>query len=191
MTAPKPTEDDIVVIQTAPVLHRDAAHMGPISTPEAYRQAALGLIDVKAVLKTIAERRSEMTHPVQHLKDLADEWFGSAEELYLQTETALKARLVEYTERRIAEASTASKAAIAEGNLAGTLQAMQAYPQVEGLSYSTIVDFVVEDFNAVPDQYKVASLKRREIVQALKAGESVPGIRRQDRTSLAVTVPKE
>lgn len=194
MTNPKPparSPDDVALVNEAPRLLQQVAHLAPIEDHTTYQKLALALIEVKRIASTLKQREDEILKPAKALRQTATEWFGQAQQHYTDAEEHLKARLCDYVERRTTEAAVESRAALAAGDRVLALQAMTAFPQVDGLSYRNDIDFVVHDIDLVPDQYTTRTTRKREISAALKRGESIPGIERLDSVTLAVTVPKD
>jgi hypothetical protein len=182
----KLTVDDQRVVSGAAGLRRQAESLPPIESSEGYLTVARALLETRAVLKAIEQREDEILAPVKALRDTAKEWFGTAKANYEAAAEQLRARLTDYVEQRVSEAAEQSRTAAAQGDHVTALQAMQAYPVVPGLSYSAQVDFVITDDEIVPHEYRVQTYRRKEIIAALKRGESIPGVQRLDRVALTV-----
>lgn len=193
MTDPRPTQspDDVAMVDEAPKLLQRVAHLGPIEDSDTYTKLAAALIEVKRIGLALEQRREEIMEPVKALRKTATEWFGEAQRHYQDAETHLKVRLCDYVQRRTTEAGDEARAALAAGNTTEALQAMTAFPQVPGLSYRSEIHFVVHDIDLVPEEYVTRTYRKREILAALKRGESIPGVERLDSVTLAVTVPKD
>lgn len=182
----KLTVDDQRVVSGAAGLRRQAESLPPIESSEGYLTVARALLETRAVIKAIEHREDEILAPVKALRDTAKEWFGTAKGHYEAAAEQLRTRLTDYVEQRVASAGEQSRAAAANGDHTLALQAMQAYPVVPGLSYAAQIDFVITDDAIVPHEYRVQSYRKREIIAALKRGESIPGVQRLDRVALTV-----
>ena len=151
-----------------------------------YLAAVNTLKSVKQSLKQILDKKDEMMEPAREIQRTANEWFGETKDALLAAEVGLKAVIVKYIDEAVSKSSTETKAAIDAGNFELMLQRMSALPQVDGIRISNVVDYTVEDLDAVPDEYKVVSLDSKKVLTDLRKGVDIAGIKKRSLTRLSV-----
>lgn len=159
-----------------------------VTSNEEYTRLANALVDLRQAQEYVAARKEQITLPAKSVLSTAKEWFGETEKEITSTEKRLVTLLGEYVDRRLPEVRAASSGAIEAGDMLALASAMVVVPNVQGITLRNNVDFVVEDENQIPDRFwEAPALNVSEVKAALKDGEVIPGIRRKDRTSLAIS----
>jgi hypothetical protein len=155
-----------------------------------YTFLAKSLIEVKRAAKYIEARKAEITQPAESLRKTAKEWFGGAEKHVATAETRIKELLVDYIERRIPEASEHAREVFERGDVLALADAMVAVPHVDGVQIRNDLDFEVTNIGEVPHEFLVTEVSRKEVLKALKAGRTIPGIVAKPGVSIAISLPK-
>lgn len=159
-----------------------------ITTLEQYLTLARALVQLREQSRVVAEKKAELMRPVKQIQATAKEWFA-AETTIKEAETEIRSLLEGYLERRLPESAAASAEAMIHEDIVSALEAMVLVPPVDGISFRNEIDFVVDDIDAVPEEFIEKTIRRGALKAALKAGP-VPGITRKDRTAVTVTAPK-
>ena len=181
-------QDDEVMESRVSTFATQAINLVRVDSNEEYARLASALVDLRQAQEYVVARKEQLTLPAKAVLETAAEWFGKTEKTITYTEKHLKKLLGEYIDRRLPEVREASKDAIAAGDMLSLASAMVVVPNVPGITLRTDVDFVVEDENQIPDRFwGPPTLNVSEVKAALKNGEGIPGIRRKDRTSLAIS----
>lgn len=159
-----------------------------VDSNDEYARLAHALVDLRQAQEYVAARKEQLTLPAKSVLKTAADWFGGTEKQITATEDTLKRLLGEYIDRRLPEVREASKEAIGAGDMLALASSMVVVPNVPGVTLRNDVDFVVFDENMVPDEFfKPQEIHTARVKAALKEGQDIPGIRRQDRTSLAIS----
>lgn len=164
------------------------AALKQVDTPTAYKAAAEALLEVKRAIKTVEEKKQAITAPARKAAAEATALFSQAERRLGEAEDHLKGVLSHYVDRRVPEAAAQAGKALTDGDRSALAAALAAVPHVDGLKLSTETDFEVVDSDAIPSQYLKTAVDRKAVLDALRRGEAIPGIRGVERTRISVSV---
>jgi len=180
--------NDILVESRVKDFATQVAGLTRINSNDEYSRLAHALVDLRRAQEYVTARKERLTVPAREIISTADGYFGGAQKQISDTEATLKRLLGEYIDRRLPEVKEASKDAIASGDMLALASSMVVVPNVSGITLRNDVDFIVEDENMVPDEFwKVPEIHGAKVKTALREGRDIPGIRRQDRISLAIS----
>jgi hypothetical protein len=167
---------------------KELASLKQIDTPTAYKAAAEALLQVKKALKTIEDKKQAITAPARKAAQEAAALFSKTEKGLSEAEDHLKAVLSSYIDRRVPEAAAQAGQALSDGNREALAASLTAVPHVDGLKLSTETDFDVVDFDAIPDAFLKTAVDRKLLLDALRRGQDVPGVKVIERTRISVSV---
>lgn len=156
--------------------------------------AAESLKEVKSRVKRLDEMKKRITDPMNEAIKEVRKLFAPPIDYWGQCERKLKKAIAVGHERAHEKQKKALKA-VAEASQAGDTEraaaAMEAaarsdFEPVKGLSIRHTFDFEIEDFDAVPDEYKVVDeAKVKAVIRAHKGAVNIPGIKVVRKSSIA------
>lgn len=183
----KPTQQDLDVVADAMV----SRPLTLIRTAQSYVEAAQRLLALRSKVDYLAQRKAELQAPLKGVQAVVKEWFGPAED-QLQVEIdAVKDALCGYIETRVPEAAAEAQNQLEAGDKTAMLEAMSAIPAVPGITIRDVPDFSV--VGPVPEKYLVRAeptINRKLVLADLKKGIAIPGIKREYRVDLSVSLTK-
>ena len=156
--------------------------------------AAESLKEVKSRVKRLDEMKKRITDPMNEAIKEVRKLFAPPIDYWGQCERKLKkaiaeghARAHEKQRKALKAAAKASQAGDAEGAAAAMEAAARSdFEPVKGLSMRHTFDFEIEDFDAVPDEYKVVDEQKvKAVIRAHKGTVNIPGIKVIRKSSIA------
>jgi hypothetical protein len=157
-----------------------------VNTPSEFKAVAEALVMLKGAEKLVSDKKDEFLKPARELYATAKANYGESEDLIEESIKKGKFLLLDYLERKQKESALEAEAAFNRGDVVMALQAMNIAPNVDGVGFSTKASFEVVDQDAIPSQFFKTELDTKRILDVLKTGEEIPGIRKTSSYSVVL-----
>ncbi len=161
-----------------------------IDSADMYEAGANQIVELKTRIKELVKERDELLAPLKAEVKAAQEVMDPAIKFLQEAEALMKVALSDFDKERARKAQLALKEAAAAGFAGDTsksialLDTVTATPNVQGVSFRTDLDFIVEDLAKVPVEF--LTLNRSAVMKALREGKAVPGIKATDKKTMVV-----
>lgn len=159
-----------------------------LRTVEEYAAAAGVLLQTKARLVFLEEKKKSLTQPAREVIKTATEMFEGAVKDYTAVEARLKALIADFVDYRVPEAMKEGKAALVKGDQQALMRAMKPIPNIPGMSLRTTLGFELDGEEVPKSYYLPPELNTKLIMAQLREGVVIPGVRMVERTQVAVTL---
>ena len=142
---------------------------------------------VKGRLAFLKVEKEKILKPQRDAVEATRELFHQASSPFEEAEVLLKARMASFHEARKAEETKLLAAALESASPRELVDlASRAAPVVQGVSMREVFDFVVENEDLVPAEYRSVDVKKIGLmVKAKKDQTQIPGVRVFKRTVVA------
>jgi hypothetical protein len=156
----------------------------PCETPEQEAWFSSQLSSVRGLLKMLEDERTSITKPMLDAKRRVDGLFSPATSPLKDCETVIRDKLASAARARFAaeaEARRLAADAAATGDHLGAVEALASAPDAvttSGSSARAVWRHVVDDFAALPDEYKLTNHDAlAELSKGANEPAAVPGVR--------------
>lgn len=172
---------------------KDVALAFVIEDAESYRVAVETLRELANKAKEIDTKRKSATRPLDDAKKEIISWWQPAVDRISEASVSLRRAIVEYDakqQEREQAVARAAAAALVAGKPVDTaaMAAVFAQEKPAGIAIKKVWRFRITDFDALPNEYKVANdTKIGAVVRALKSDTKIPGVEAFEEHQAALT----
>jgi hypothetical protein len=166
----------------------------PVETQADIEFASESLAEIKGDRERLKAVLDSVVDPIQTSVNILKSWFKPGLDTFDQCEKVLKEKIKIAYDTSFQKQHAALKEA-AEASIAGDEDAADEamdranefeLQPVKGLQLRNTWDFEIEDWNAVPDEYKVIDEKKvMAVIRAHKGKVNIPGIKPIRKTGVA------
>lgn len=156
-----------------------------ITNNDDYILATKGLITIKSLMEQIKDYWNEAkTQAYRTYKDISDKEKDMLAELS-DTDKVLRSKICSYVNNK--ETAVRQIQEQTEKELGIVVAVTSDLPKVEGISYATDFDIVIENEELIPSEYKVVDTSLiKKIVKSSKGKIEIPGVKVIENKSIRV-----
>lgn len=192
----EPDTKEVAVVKTQATKALTAATELAIKSPEDMTSATDMLSKMKAVAKTIKERKEAITKPLSEALASARDLFKPIEQNLAEAERVVKGKMLDYQneadkkaeEDRLKLAQRVERGTMKPETAVAKMEQIQDAPtsvqgKVGAMAFRTIKKYRVTDESLLPREFLTPDMGK--ITEALKAGRTVPGAESYDEKIVA------